>query len=134
MNILILTCGLPRSGKSTWARKMGHPVVCPDAIRLSLHGQQFVATAEPFVWATAKLMVAALFEAGHKAVILDACNITQKRRDEWKDARWRINVITFPASKEVCIKRAHETGYQSIIPVIERMAAEFEPPADGDEE
>jgi predicted kinase len=71
---LIMTVGLPRSGKSTWAIAQGHPVVCPDAIRLALHGQPFIATAEPVVWATAKLMVASLFEAGHGVVILDATN------------------------------------------------------------
>ena len=111
---------------------MGHPIVSPDAIRLSLHGHTFIGTAEPLVWATAKLMVASLFEAGHKAVILDACNTTRKRRDEWLDNRWEINPITFPASKEVCIERARLTGREDIIPTIERMAEQMQWPAQGE--
>ena len=80
---LYATVGLPRSGKSTWAKQSGLPVVCPDAIRLALHGEAFIDLAEPFVWAIAKTMVRALFEAGHDAVVLDACNATAKRRADW---------------------------------------------------
>lgn len=82
--ILIVTVGLPRSGKSTWAKRQTFPVVNPDAIRLALHGQRFYGPAEPFVWATAKLMVRSLFGAAHRKVIVDATNCTRKRRDEWR--------------------------------------------------
>lgn len=51
---LVLMVGLPRSGKSTIARSGRVPIVSPDAIRLALHGQPFIASAEPTVWATAK--------------------------------------------------------------------------------
>ncbi len=122
--LLILTVGLPRSGKSTWSQKMGHPIVSPDAIRLALHGQRFVATAEPIVWATAKLMVASLFEAGHSAVIVDACHNTIKRRNEWLDSRWEIKLVSFPADAAPCIARARMTGREDLIPVIERMNVE----------
>lgn len=120
---LIMTVGLPRSGKSTWAIAQGYPVVCPDAIRLVLHGQAFRKEAEPIVWATAKLMVAALFEAGHDTVILDATNLTSKYRDEWKDARWIRQYQVFDTSKEECIKRAITTNQEYLVPVIERMDA-----------
>src|SRR5690554_6874569 len=33
-HILICTVGLPRSGKTTWARKQSYPIVNPDSIRL----------------------------------------------------------------------------------------------------
>ncbi len=33
MNRLILTVGLPRSGKTTWALEQGWPIVNPDSIR-----------------------------------------------------------------------------------------------------
>lgn len=124
---LILTVGLPRSGKSTWAKQQNLPIVSPDAIRLALHGQTFVGTAEPIVWATAHLMVASLFQAGHSLVILDACNVSRKRRAEWIDNRWQCVYAVFPTKKDVCIHRAKETGREDIIPIIERMDSEFEP-------
>lgn len=125
---LYVTVGLPRSGKSTWAKKNGNPIVNPDSIRLALHGQRFAPQAESFVWAMAFLMIDALFLAGHHTVIVDACHATEKRRllyREKYDGRG-INVVFqfFRTPKEVCIERARGIGDPEIIPVIERMAAE----------
>lgn len=124
--ILHMMVGLPFSGKTTAARRMGHPIVCPDAIRIALHGRPYIESAEPIVWATARLMVASLFLAGHDAVILDACNGTRKRRDEWKSPDWHREFCTLYESADVCKARATEAGRQDIIPVIERMACSFE--------
>src|SRR5207302_1271835 len=87
-NLLICTVGLPRSGKSTWSQAQSYPIVSCDAIRLALHGQRFLAAAEPWVWTIAKTTVRALFFAGHKTVVLDSTNTTRKRRDEWQSKDW----------------------------------------------
>lgn len=121
---LILTVGLPRSGKSTWAKAQGHPIVNPDSIRLAMHGQRFYGPAEPLVWATAHLMVDALFRAGHETVILDACNVSAKRRDEWKAHNPELQV--FNAGPVTCLERAMSQNDQEIVPVIERMAKEWD--------
>lgn len=126
-NLLIAMVGLPRSGKSTWARSRPFPIVSPDAIRLAIHGQRFVAEAEAFVWATAKAMVRALFLAGHDTVILDACNNTRARRDEWRSKDWDVAFNVIPADAAECIERAEREGDLYIIPVITRMADEHEP-------
>lgn len=125
--ILILTVGLPRSGKTTWAKTQGVPIVNPDSIRLALHGQRFQAEAEPFVWAIAKVMVRSLFLAGHSTVILDATNTTKKRRDEWIDKAWETRFQHFIAPKEVCEARSVQMGDTYILPIIAKMAAQFEP-------
>ena len=127
--ILICTVGLPRSGKSTWARAQAYPIVNPDSIRLAIHGQAFVAKAEPFVWATAKAMVRALFLAGHDRVILDATNTTRKRRDEWRSDEWATFFKHVDTPKDVCLER----GDCGIGPIIGRMAEQFEPLADDEE-
>lgn len=134
MKRLICTVGLPRSGKSTWARETGDPIVNPDAIRLAIHGQPFIGETEPFVWAVAKAMVSALFLAGHDTVILDATNTTRKRRDEWKSKRWvrEWRVFGGPEQRELCAERA-KTGasdlehLHGILGAIERMADQWEP-------
>ncbi len=129
MPTLTLLVGLPRSGKSTWAREQyGVPIVCPDAIRLALHGQSFVATAEPMVWAIARLMAASLFLAGNETVILDACNVTKARRLEWVDERWDTSPRVFEEDAETCKARAIATDREDLLPVIDRMADEFEWP------
>lgn len=129
--VLKVLVGLPRSGKSTWARQQqGAAIVNPDSIRLALHGQRFVALAEAFVWASAHVMVGALFLAGNGVVIIDATNVTTRRRQEWEGAaaRWDAAVEweVIDTSPEECIRRARAEGDLEIIPVIERMAKEWD--------
>ncbi len=107
-------------------------MVNPDAIRLALHGKRYLRDAEPMVWAIAEYMVKSLFLAGHDTVVLDACNTTKKRRDEWKSDDWDIGVVHINTSKEECIKRAKEGNDFDIIPIIERMAGNFEDPGADD--
>jgi predicted kinase len=126
-SLLVVLVGLPRAGKSTWARKQGYPVVSRDAIRLAIHGQRYVQQAEHFVTATSKAMVRALFGAGHAVVILDGCNQSRKRRDEWvRPTEWLTAYKLFDVAREVCVERAREKKDAEIVPVIERMAAEWE--------
>lgn len=125
--LLILMVGLPRSGKSTAARRLGFPIVSPDAIRLALHGQRFQTLAEPFVHAIAQTMVRALFLAGHETVVVDACHTTEKRRAAWQSADWSVAYRLVDTPSDVCLARAVAEGDAYIIPVIERMAAEWEP-------
>lgn len=134
MHELYVTVGLPRSGKSTWALKAseqhGWPIVCPDSVRLALHGQRYQQEAEDFVWAITKTMVRALFLAGHTGVILDTTNTTEKRRKVWMPRSsdpWDVtNFVPILAKKEECIKRANDNYDALIVPVIERMAEAFQ--------
>ena len=125
-NTLIMTVGLPRSGKSTWARTQKVPIVNPDSIRHALHGQPFVPQAEPYVWAIAHTMVAALFLAGHETIILDACNTSSKRRDPWESNLWETETVLFPMTADGCRTRALKDGREDLLPIIERMAAEWD--------
>jgi predicted kinase len=128
VSTLILTVGLPRSGKSTWARGTGFPVVNPDSIRLALHGQAFHGPAEPFVWAMAYMMADSLFRAGHETVVVDATNVSAKRREEWTRRYPDHFLQIFDTPPAVCMARANEIGRADLIPVIERMAREWDLP------
>lgn len=130
--ILVATVGFPRSGKSTWAKSQAWPIVCPDAVRLAIHDERFIGRAEPFVWATVKAMIRALFLAGHRIVILDACNTTRKRRDDWisTSREWDTFFKVIDTSGEVCGMRARQEKDEDILPVIERMAEQYEPLGD----
>ena len=128
----MLTVGLPLSGKSTWARRqLNAAIVNPDSIRLALHGQRFLAEAELWVWAMAYSMASALFLAGHQLVIVDATNVSDKRRREWV-ARFQHPPVSevclelFPTSPAECARRALARGDEAILPVIDRMAREWD--------
>lgn len=129
MKNLILLVGLPRSGKSTWARKSGYPIVNPDSIRLALHGERFIKSFEPEVWTLTRRMVESLFIAGHDTVILDATNISRENRAEWGfTSKWCAHIHWIKTDKEECIKRAKKGDREDLIPIIERMAIDFELP------
>jgi len=125
---LILTCGTPRCGKSTWAKSTGFPICNPDSIRMVLHGTPFRKECEPMVWAIARTMVESLFEAGHETVILDATNTLKRRRDEWKSSKWDVYFKCFDTPTSVCIERALANDQNYLVPVIERMAKQLEWP------
>ena len=133
---LILTVGLPRSGKSTWARAQGFPIVNPDSIRLALHGKRFEPLAEEMVWAIVYIMIRSLLLAGNITIIVDATNTTKKRRQAYYDKfgdTCEIYIKEITTSKEECIRRASEWKDFEIIPVIERMESSYEPPRIPDE-
>ncbi len=134
---LVCMLGLPRSGKSTVAGtlsvELGAPVVNRDSIRLALHGQRYVASAELMVKAIAKVMVTSLF-AYHDTVIVDETNIKHSTRAFWRDGDWKTAFLELDTSKELCLARAKSMNDEQIQPVIERMAAEMEPLGSVEEE
>ena len=124
---LVLTVGLPRSGKTTWATDQGFPIVCPDEIRKALHGHAYAQEAETFVWAIAQVMVRSLFASRHKTVILDATNTTRRRRSEWMNDGWHTVAVVIKTDIDECHRRATKTLRHELGPVINRMADQLEP-------
>lgn len=131
--LLILYMGLPRAGKSTFRdRRMSSytrtPVVCPDEIRKALGCFPYCGKREKEVWHIARIMTETLFSTGSPVVILDATNVTRKRRGEWVSDQWDRAVLWIDTDKEVCKERATANGQLDLLPVIDRMAAELQPP------
>jgi len=120
-NKLILVSGLPRSGKTTWALKQGHPVVSRDGIREALHGKPYIQRAEDMITAIETYMVRALFAAGHKTVIVDSTHLKQKYIDRWI-GDWDLQVHRIDTPAAVCIKRAIDDKKEDLIPIIQSMA------------
>jgi len=127
MGDLLVLVGLPRAGKSTLARRLGFPVVCPDEIRLALHGQPYAPAAEPMVWAIAEVMAKALLGSGAGTVTIDATNCTTERRAFWTRVGGpEVRFAVVEAEPEECVRRALAGGRPDLAPVIERMAAQWD--------
>ena len=130
---LIAMVGLPRSGKTTIIRDkylpFGYTSVCPDDFRLAIHGQRFVPSAEPFVWACVYASVDALLKSGNK-VVIDATNVSEKRREPWTIRGAKFRIVS--TSKDECISRAKAEGDEAIIPIIERQFQEMTLPGESE--
>lgn len=124
---LVMLVGLPRSGKSTWAKQQGIPIVNPDSIRLALHGSPFLEKAEPLVWVFTHYMIDSLFISGHDKIILDATNITRERRDQFYDKDYFVTHKVMKVPVDVCLERAREEA-PILLPVIQKMAEQIEWP------
>lgn len=126
----IIMVGLPRSGKTTiCAGWDSHVRVCPDDIRLALHGQRFNRLSEPFVWAVAEVMARALL-IGQRKIVIDATNTTAKRRKQWvalvdefKDCGVTHCFCLVDTPLSVCLERADD----ALKPIVNRMAEQYEP-------
>jgi len=86
---LIITRGLPASGKSTWARSWAaddpeHRIrVNRDDLRMSLHGRPFYTyEAEKSITVAEKAMAEAALKSG-RSVVADAMNLKSKYVREW---------------------------------------------------
>lgn len=131
---LVAMVGFPYSGKTTICDKILAPseyvIVSPDCFRMAMHRKRYLAEAEPFIWASVGLAVDALRIAGHR-VVVDACNCTRKRREQWSARGARFLVVDTP--REVCVGRAKAANDYEILKAIDRMADAFEPLADHEE-
>ncbi|MGG1397561.1 ATP-binding protein [Bacillus salipaludis] len=106
-----IMCGIPLSGKSTYAKtlqKQGWVRVSIDDIRLALHGQVYKEEDEPVVWGTAELMVRSLLKSGHN-VIVDTTNRSRKRRKRWirvaKEFGIDLEIFLVETDLETCVER-----------------------------
>lgn len=133
--LLIATVGLPRSGKTTLCRivsdRKGWPIISPDAFRVAIHGKRFDADREPEVWTAIRVAINSLFLAGTARILFDACNGSRKRRDALRcnpavvSYELAFHDMMVPAN--VCASRAEWEEDEEILPVITRMASEYEP-------
>ena len=113
---LAIMCGLPRSGKTTLAKRLerdGWVCVCPDDIRLALHGQPFVKEAESSVWAIVWTRAHTLLQGDHM-VLIDATNLTKKSRSSWRKLAEEfgldLDIYLVETPFEVCLERNTGTG------------------------
>lgn len=128
MGHLTVLMGCARSGKSTYAHNwisngwIGKPrvVINSDAIRLALHGQRYCRLAEPFVHATTKVVIQALFNEGYH-VMVDETNSTIGSIRRWLEIDSNAEFVYIDTPVEVCQKRAVATGQPDLVDVIPRM-------------
>lgn len=133
LNIMV---GLPRSGKSTLTefltkRSKQAVVVSADTLRYLVYGQRFFGKGEPLLWAVHDIVVQMLLEQGIP-IIIDETNTTVKRRRKYIELANKhgysvvCHVVT--TGEGVCLERARSENDTAIVPVIERMAKQYEQP------
>ena len=132
MNILIVLCGLPGSGKSTYAKYLTESgrfeCVSTDLIRKTLYGNENIQGNSKEVFNTAFFTLRAL-GLGKQSCVFDATNITPRaRRNIIQECRNYYDLIIckyIDTPLDVCLQRNSQR--ERVVPteVILRMANNF---------
>lgn len=110
---IILTIGLPGSGKSTYVNnnfigiKSGYQILCLDDMRLAM-GNIFNRKTEDIIIAMHNIMARAFMERG-LSMVIDSTNISKKVVEYWRESAdeygYDMRGIFFDVPIEECIKR-----------------------------
>lgn len=129
---LIMLCGLPGSGKSTFTREFQGPVVSTDAIREMVTGDAANRSRDSLVFKLAQEMLA-YYLFRNISVMYDATNLlrSSRRRIIALGRRYnaRIRVIWIDCPPELAIRRNLQRKRQVPAHVIRRMHRQFQPPS-----
>ena len=124
---LICTIGLPFSGKATWAKAQGLPVIDLEiSEKLMKTKSQKNTSALEFT----RQMIQSLFLSGNSVVILLAENLTRKEREFWqsKDSFWNTQYREFSITELEAIRLAQTSGAsKAVIDQIKTKAKAYEP-------
>ena len=138
MKTLFILCGVPGSGKSTWASKQfgEENVVSRDKIRFSfLDNESDYFDKETCVWEEFIREIQNRLNGDEKIVVADATHINKRSRNKLLNALKlsnEVNVIPifFDICQAVCMERNSKREGRAYVPksVIRRMGYQFEIP------
>lgn len=134
-NVLIVLCGLPASGKSTYAEMLAESGqfcrVCPDLIRKELYGDENIQGNGKKVFEIAFNAIQRLGKQNFNAVF-DATNINADRRKKLvEEMRPYFDILIlkwFSTPMEKCVERNIHRERQVPLEVLVRMWDNFQEP------
>jgi predicted kinase len=130
---IVITVGLPGSGKSTYLKRRGINAISSDEIRRLIADDPEDQTVHKQVFATIRYLIRQRIATGRPVTYVDATHLTRwERRPYIQLARrhgCKVEALFFDVSLEVCMQRNQRRG--RIVPerVIRDMARRMQPPA-----
>ena len=134
---LVILCGPPASGKSTWGKRFAAEndltYVSTDEIRAEIGAGEGDQTVSAAAFALARGRVSAALGAGRSAMI-DATNVNRKSRRDWimlgRGHGAFITAVAFEVPKEELLERDAKRERHVGPEIIERFVAKYERPTD----
>ncbi|HVP55744.1 MAG TPA: ATP-binding protein [Candidatus Eisenbacteria bacterium] len=129
---VVLSIGLPGSGKSTWFKRHNILPLSSDMVRILLFDDVTEQRYQDLVFSTLRSMLRARLLAKRPWNYVDATNLSPHERRSWiklaHDFGYETHAVFFDVPPEVCIERNRRRERNVPEDVMLRMANKLRPP------
>jgi len=129
---VVLSIGLPGSGKSTWFKRHNILPLSSDMVRILLFDDVTEQRYQDLVFSTLRSMLRARLLARRPWNYVDATNLSAHERRSWiklaHDFGYEAHAVFFDVPPEVCIERNRRRDRNVPEDVMQRMAGKLRPP------
>jgi predicted kinase len=130
---VVLTIGLPGSGKTTWYKRRGVQPLSSDMLRTILFDDITDQRYQGLVFSTLRSLLRARLIAKMPWNYVDATNLSPHERRQWikmaKSFGYEVQAVFFDVPLEVCLERNSKRERQVTDEVMHKMAERLRPPA-----
>ncbi|MBS1849898.1 MAG: AAA family ATPase [Acidobacteria bacterium] len=131
--IVVLSIGLPGSGKSAWFKRHNITPLSSDMLRALLFDDETEQRFQDLIFSNLRSMLKARLIARRPVNYVDATNLTPHDRHSWiklaKDFGYEVQAVFFDVPLEVCLERNRKRQRQVAEEVMHRFAGKLKPPA-----
>ncbi len=130
---VVLSVGLPGSGKTTWFKRKGVTPLSSDLLRSLLFDNPTEQRHQDLVFSSLRSLLRARMMARMPMNYVDATNLSPKERRHWirmaREFGYELHAVYFDVPLETCLERNRKR--QRVVPedVMQRMAAKLRPPS-----
>jgi predicted kinase len=130
---VVLTIGLPGSGKTTWYKRRGVSPLSSDMLRTILFDDITDQRYQGLVFSTLRSLLRARLIAKMPWNYVDATNLNPHERRQWikmaKSFGYEVQAVFFDVPLSVCLERNSKRDRQVTDEVMHKMAERLRPPA-----
>jgi predicted kinase len=129
---VVLTIGLPGSGKTSWFRRRAITPLSSDLLRMMLFDDIAEQRYQDLVFSTLRYLLRARMIARMPWNYVDATNLSPRERRGWikmaQEFGYEVHAVFFDVPVEVCAERNTRRGRMVPDDVMQRMAQKLRPP------
>jgi predicted kinase len=130
--IVVLTIGLPGSGKTSWFRRRAITPLSSDLLRLMLFDDITEQRYQDLVFSTLRYLLRARMIARMPWNYVDATNLSPRERRGWikmaQEFGYEVQAVFFDVPVVVCEERNRRRGRMVPEDAMQRMAQKLRPP------